>query len=115
VPGRMGVKQREQLVGDISIAEFIGGAGAQRPHPPQEAGADGVGVGQAGVGVPQGIFGTAAGGGGEGVHLAVTSLVFGVVTCPQGWQGRQQGIGGLGLAAQRREPGPVACEVLVVG
>jgi hypothetical protein len=65
--------------------------------------------------VAQGILWTAVGSSGEGFYRADQRLVLGIFTGLQVWQRRQQGLGRIGVAAQRCEPGPVSGEVLVPG
>ena len=57
----------------------------------------------------------AAGGGGEGLHLADHPLVLGVFAGAQVRQAGQHGLSGGGVAAQRRQPAPAAGEELIAG
>ena len=96
--------------------QVVGGAGGQRPRPPQAfvADPDGAALGERGAGVAQRFLRLVAGGGGEGFHDANRGLVLGVFAGPQVWHCGQYGLGGGGVAAQRRQPAPVASKVVVV-
>jgi hypothetical protein len=63
----------------------VGGAGGQRPRPPQEIPADaqGVGVAEDGAGAVERGVGLVAGGGGERLYGRDGRLVLGVFADPQ--------------------------------
>ena len=61
--------------------------------------------------VTQSILRAVAGGRGKGLHDADLSPVLGVFAGPQVLQSSQHGLGHSGVAAQCRQPTPVAGEV----
>src|SRR5208283_2277288 len=117
LPGLVTVQHGQQAGGGGSVGELPGGAGAQRPRPPQVLVTDpqGAGVVQGGAGTAERVGGLAAGGGGERLHHRDERLVLRVFAGPQVTQPGQHLLGGGGVAAQRRQPGPAAGEVFDVG
>jgi hypothetical protein len=118
LPGPVPVEQGEQLgSGDgVGVGEVVGGAGGQRPRPPQVLMADpeGGGVAEDGAGAAERGGGLTVGGGGECLCDRDSRLVLRVFSGPQVAQPSQDRLGGLGVTAQRRQPGPVAGQVFDV-
>src|SRR5580692_9294946 len=117
LPGAVAVQHRQQLGGGSGVGEVVCGAGGQRPGPPQVLGADpqDVGVGQGGAGEAQRVGRLPERGGGERLHRRDERLVLGVFAGSQAAQPGQDRLGGGAIAAQRRQPGPVAGQALDVG
>jgi hypothetical protein len=67
-----------------------------------------------GAGVAERILWLAAGGGGERLDGADERLVLGIFAGPQVLQRDENGLGGGGIAAHRRQPAAVAGKELVV-
>src|ERR1022692_1036618 len=114
--GRIGVELGEQVAGGCGIPEFMGGARGQRPCPAQGLGAypEGAGVGERAASVAQRVPQLAAGSGGEGLDNVDHCLVLGIFAGPHAPQGCEHGLRRLDIAAQCRQPGPVAGENLDV-
>ena len=101
VPRLVVVEQGEQLTGGDGVIQVVGGAGGQRPRPPQAVVADSQGarVGEEGLGEAECGARLAAGGGGEALDQADWCLVLGVFAGPQVAQAGEDGLGGRGVAA----------------
>ena len=116
VPGRAGVELGEQLAGGGGVPQVMSSAGGQRPRPAQAFMADpeGADMRESAAGVAQRVLRLYAGGGGEGFRDVDQRLVLGVFAGPQVPQSREHSLRRPDIAAQRRQPAPVAGEVLDV-